>query len=257
MTAAGASSPVATLLRHVSFRSLSTSKVLSDKQKQGPDISQLSTDMQRLWNHAENTHLDHVVVTACSRRKVHWLCNKCPDGVPHKWQAPVTNVWRSHRKHRNGCPYCASKAVCSHNSLVRHAPHLVKEWDDAKNPYMPQDYTVSASYNAHWKCDQGHEWQTSIGNRVQRRTGCPECARISPRQKLPSLEANAENILQGWDWERNNQEGIDHRQLTCGSRKKAHFKCPSGHTWLAQIRDIFRNKGTGCPDCNRQRSATS
>ena len=54
-------------------------------------------------------------------------------------------------------------------------------------------------------------------------------------------------LMDGWNYERNNELGLDPKTLTCGSGKKAWWKCEKGHEWQANIDS--RSKGSGCPYC--------
>ena len=60
-------------------------------------------------------------------------------------------------------------------------------------------------------------------------------------------------LMAEWNWEKNNELGLDPKTLTCGSEKKAWWKCVKGHEWDAVI--YSRNSGIGCPLCNEERKA--
>ena len=55
------------------------------------------------------------------------------------------------------------------------------------------------------------------------------------------------HLLEGWDWEVNEVDGLDPRKLTTGSNKEVNWKCPFGHTWVSQVKN--RANGNGCPYC--------
>ena len=55
-------------------------------------------------------------------------------------------------------------------------------------------------------------------------------------------------LMAEWDWERNNELGLDPKTSTVGSHKKAWWKCFKGHEWQAIIKS--RNNGNGCPYCS-------
>jgi len=54
-------------------------------------------------------------------------------------------------------------------------------------------------------------------------------------------------LMAEWNWEKNNEFGLDPKTLTVGSNKKAWWKCNKGHEWQSIINN--RNKGRGCPYC--------
>jgi len=55
-------------------------------------------------------------------------------------------------------------------------------------------------------------------------------------------------LMAEWDWERNNELGLDPKTSTVGSHKKAWWKCFKGHEWQAIIKS--RNNENGCPYCS-------
>ncbi len=63
---------------------------------------------------------------------------------------------------------------------------LMKEWDYEKNSKLsldPFSLGVASHTKAWWKCEKGHSWFASIGQRVRLKSGCPECYRLSRYNK--------------------------------------------------------------------------
>ena len=58
-------------------------------------------------------------------------------------------------------------------------------------------------------------------------------------------------LMAEWNWEKNNELDLDIKTLTCGSKKKAWWKCEKSHEWIATIKD--RNNGRGCPYCSNKK----
>ena len=58
-------------------------------------------------------------------------------------------------------------------------------------------------------------------------------------------------LMEEWDWEKNNELGLVPSNLLSQSNKKAFWKCAKGHEWQAVIWN--RAKGSGCPYCAGQR----
>ena len=223
---------------------------LPDRQQQsGPDISQLRPELQSQWDCDKNAHLGNIVIKPQSHRKVYWICRKCPGGFPHMWQATVQK-----RTLGRGCPFCSGHKLCPHNSLPGTAPQVAMDWDTAKNPGSPHDYTASSNYRAHWLCNTcGYGWQTRISDRVGFSTGCPHCASTKGRRQLPTVTASSSSAKQYWDLQRNAEQGLDPDVITVGSDQKANFicdECPKlqPHTWTATVRSVFR--GRRCPCCS-------
>ncbi len=55
-------------------------------------------------------------------------------------------------------------------------------------------------------------------------------------------------LMAEWNWEKNNELGLDPKTLTLSSDKKAWWKCNKGHEWATRI--SHRNNGGGCPYCS-------
>ena len=74
------------------------------------------------------------------------------------------------------------------------------------------------------------------------------------KEKKYIIENSA--LMAEWDWEKNNELGLDVSRLTCGMNIKVNWRCQKcGCCWTTTINN--RNRGTGCPECaQRQRSAT-
>ena len=54
-------------------------------------------------------------------------------------------------------------------------------------------------------------------------------------------------LMAEWNWEKNNELGLDPKTLTLGINIKVWWKCEKGHEWQARI--SHRNQGVGCPIC--------
>ena len=64
-------------------------------------------------------------------------------------------------------------------------------------------------------------------------------------------------LMAEWDWEKNDELGLDITKLTCGMNIKVNWRCKKcGYSWITTINN--RNRGTGCPQCSQiQRSIIS
>ena len=240
------------------FRLYSTTALGPDEQE-GPDISLLSPLLQSQWDHANNAHLGNIVIKPQANTKVWWTCSQCPGGHPHKWLAKPNNRSASKGKKGAGCPFCANKKVCQHNSLHTKAPHLVHEWSE-KIELSPSNFLVGSSKRAWWQCECGCEWEATINRRTGLGSGCPDCAdqrRGGMHKRHPTLTESQHDMMQVWDWKLNEEAGLDPGELRCRSGKKAHWvchKCPADqpHKWQATLNSMYKNvtHGTmGCPCC--------
>ena len=221
---------------------------ITQAEEQKPDIDRLTPLLQRQWDHVKNAHFGNVLITPHNNRKVWWVCDQCPDGHAHEWEARVAN-----RTNGSGCPYCASRSVCQHNSLPTNAPAIAAQWS-SKNQLSSDQFMVNSNKPAIWQCHCGHEWTAVIENRTSGKTGCPECHRVRQagrtQQRHPVLAEGQPEVMQLWDWEANGSADLDPRKLRCYSNKKANWichKCPKGqpHRWQACIGVV--TKGSRCP----------
>ena len=230
---------------------LSCTTALAVSNQAGPDISLLSSLLQSQWDHLKNAHLSNVVIKPQANTKVWWTCSQCPDGHAHKWlAAPSSRFDRKGRK-GSGCPFCANRLVCQHNSLHTNAPHLVPEWSEG-NEFSAHEITVGSQTKAWWRCECGCEWEVSVNSRTGLGTGCPDCAAVrrgSSQTSHPTLTESQHEMLQLWDWDLNEEAGLDPSKLKCRSHK-----CPVGqaHRWQATVNTMYTSTslGTlGCPCC--------
>jgi hypothetical protein len=107
---------------------------------------------------------DPSTVTAFSKQVRQW---RCPLG--HNYTMAIGNRTGQHQ----GCPYCSgNKVLAGFNDLATKFPAIAAEavdWDPS---------TVSAKSNRkrRWRCNNGHEWTSSVGSRTGLGAGCPTCS---------------------------------------------------------------------------------
>ena len=130
------------------------------------DLQTVNPSLTKEWYYEKNTDLTPADVLPNSNKKVWWKCSK-----GHEWQA-IINA----RSNGRGCPYCAGqKVIKGHNDLQTSNPTLAQEWNHEKNLGLtPVDVMPNSDKKVWWRCNKGHEWQATIGNR-NRGNGCPVC----------------------------------------------------------------------------------
>ncbi len=130
------------------------------------DLKTVNPILANEWNYKKNGSLKPEHFTISSHKKVWW---KCRNG--HEWQTTI-----SHRTYGSGCPYCAGqKVIKGHNDLQTNNPTLAQEWNYKKNKGLtPEEVMPNSNKKVWWKCQKGHEWQTSVANRNYG-YGCPIC----------------------------------------------------------------------------------
>ncbi len=140
-------------------------------QKISPGFNDLQTlypEIASEWNTAKNDGLSPDHIAPGSNKKVSWICSKCGG----EWiAAPNTRTGQ-----KCGCPYCSGKKIkIGYNDLATTEPELSKEWNyERNNDLTPQKITRGSNKKVWWKCASGHEWQSTIHNRISGRN-CPIC----------------------------------------------------------------------------------
>lgn len=121
---------------------------------------------------------------------------------------------------------------------------IAKEWHYEKNGHITPNDVASRSHRiVWWKCDVGHEWESSIRNRVNG-AKCPYCSGRLIKDKN-SLGVLNPKIAKEWHPTLNSITPLD---VLPYSRKKVWWICSKGHEWEEQIG--YRNQGSSCPHCS-------
>lgn len=178
-------------------------------------------------------------VTAGSNQKFVWVCRS-----KHEWTTSV----RERAKGKN-CPYCANvKPLEGFNDLFTTNPNLFQQLHPSKNEMLDETKIIAGSKRkVWWLGDCGHEWEAAVQSR-SKGTGCPVCAGNSILQGFNDAGTLHPYLIEEWDNE--NNEFTLH-EVTAGSGTRFTWKCQSGHSWIASVKDrIFYR--TGCPECAAQ-----
>ena len=134
-------------------------------------------------------------------------------------------------------------------SLLIHNPMLAQEWNYEKNGKLtPASVMPSSNKKVWWKCQKNHEWQTTINSRNSG-VGCPYCSNKKVLIGYNDLQTINPKLAKEWNDEKNGD--LTPKQFTAKSGKKVWWKCEKGHEWQADI--YSRNKGTGCPQCAKEK----
>lgn len=73
----------------------------------------------------------------------------------------------------------------SERNLLTEYPDVAAEWHPEKNtPITPYQVVAGGLTKFWWICKHGHEWQTTIGHRVNLGTDCPECTNQTSRIEI-------------------------------------------------------------------------
>jgi len=193
------------------------------------------------WNIRKNGNLLPESIRSASKRSVWW---KCKEG--HEWEARV--YLRS--KGLGKCPICPGRKLSEVNNLKAKHDEIAREWHPSRNGNLkPEKFTSGSSKKIWWKCENNHEWKTSISNRTYG-TRCPFCigAKATSESNLSVLFPS---LMKEWDYSKNN---IQPYELRPKSGKKVWWKCKYGHEWETSPQKRT-GEGTSCPFCSTQTSS--
>src|SRR5260370_166913 len=144
-------------------------------------------------------------------------------------------------------PKRRGRTVTEDRKLTRLRPEVAEEFDQERNPLVRlEDLGVGSATRCWWRCSScGHQWESSVNNRV--RSGCPRCWRArqhSPRSRQP-LAVTDPHLLSEWDFLNNEASPFS---ITRGANAEYRWTCRiCGHRWRAAPHN--RYKGSGCPSC--------
>ncbi|MBQ2723724.1 MAG: hypothetical protein IJF72_03640, partial [Clostridia bacterium] len=195
-------------------------------------------DLAKQWHPTKNGNLSPDNITSGSKKKAWWLCDK-----GHEWQAAIKS-----RSKGVGCPICSGHQVLvGYNDLATLRPDLAKEWDYDKNTITPQEVTLGCTRKVWWKCDKGHEWQTTIAHRAEG-TGCPICSGKKVLVGYNDLATLNPKLASEWHPTKNDRRTP--KDFTQNSNKTVWWMCEQGHEWKSSI--INRTRGNNCPICSSE-----
>ena len=222
------------------------------RRKVIPNNIEDNQELVKEWDFRKNFPLSPSNFTKGSGKKVWWKCSICG----HEWESAVQNRSRGH-----GCPECAKKEVGKRQrtpkkgkSLAELHPEIVKEWNFERNNLSPDKVKCSSQLKAWWKCENGHEWEAVISNRVANKTKCPYCAGRKILKGYNDMATLRPNLLEEWDFSKNLI--VSPYEISAFTHKKVWWKCSvCGHEWQATV--LNRSNGHGCPQCGNKKRGTA
>ena len=134
-------------------------------------------------------------------------------------------------------------------SFAAKYPELLKEWNYNKNGNLdPYTIPFGSHTKVWWLCEKGHEWQASIGGR----RNCPYCSNQRILTGYNDLATVFPEVLKEWDYQRNNEIGIDPTKIAPKTKKKVMWICSRGHSYGCTVANKTVG-GHGCPYCAKQK----
>ena len=141
----------------------------------------------------------------------------------------------------------------SHNPRLSDThPEVALLWHPERNGSItPKDVTALSTFNAWWLCNSGHAFRRQVGRRVEKDSGCPECALESA-----SLAARYPEIAAEWS----KKNDILPNRVRYHSTALVWWHCSvEGHGEYQ--RTIYnrtnKTKPLGCPICEGNRPERS
>ena len=211
------------------------------------DFATLYPEMLKEWDYEENDKLgikpNKLLVG--SIKKVYWICSK-----GHKYDRSIYD--RLHG--RGNCPYCGNRKVLQgYNDLATTNPELLKDWDYEENDKLgikPNEITNGGKEKVWWKCEKGHKWNSIIRSRITG-SGCPYCSNNLVKKGYNDIATTNPELLEEWDYEKNDKLGIFPSNLSHGSTKLVWWKCKKGHEYQISVAQKT-NRNVNCPICANQ-----
>lgn len=171
-----------------------------------------------------------------SHKKVYWLCDK---------HGSYEQSIREKLKGRT-CVYCSGRKTHISESIVTTHPQLLSEWDYVKNNELgiyPEECKKTSKKVVYWKCDnKKHSSFKKAINIKHIGEGCLVCKSIS---------CTHPELLDEWDYEKNDKLGIFPDKVSYGSKKKVYFICKEHGSYLQTIHKRFL--GHKCAICSNQK----
>lgn len=137
------------------------------------------------------------------------------------------------------------KTKIEKSSLSSQYPDIAAEWNYEKNTLLtPQMISYGSGKKVWWKCSCGHEWQSTVSNRVLG-NDCPYCSNQKVLPGFNDLATTHPNLVKEWDSVKNGN--FTPKMFVAGSDIKVWWMCNIGHSWRAKINS--RTRGSKCPIC--------
>lgn len=141
------------------------------------------------------------------------------------------------------------------SKLLRDFPEILKEWDYELNTdvLFPELLFAQSNKKYYWKCPKGHpSYLCSVEKKTNRKHGCPVCSNHKIIAGINDFQTAHAELMDEWDWEKNEKENIYPNSLSPVSDVKAWWKCRKcGNSWISSISNRVRIH-SGCPYCSRK-----
>ena len=158
----------------------------------------------------------------------------------------------SYRTNGLNCPYCSGRQVLKgFNDLSTTHPNLAHQLIDGKNGgILATHVSKGSNKKLWWKCDMGHEYESTVAHRTSDGRGCPYCCNQKIMRGFNDLFSLFPHLEIEWDFEKNT---ISPYELSYGSGCKVWWKCENEHSWKDTVaHGTFDERG--CVLCKGKKS---
>ena len=205
------------------------------------------------WDYSKNNLIGKYPdsITYGHTKSAYWKCKICG----YEWKASPNN--RTNGK--TGCPCCTGRVVVAGvNDLETKFPDIAKKWHPTKNKKKPCEFTAFSNSDAWWVCDKEprHVFPARINHVTKGEIVCPICSNQKIIVGVNDFQTTNPELMDEWNWEKNNALGILPTETTRGYGGKVEWKCKvCGHTWSTTIASRTSQR-TGCPKCKKDLSSS-
>lgn len=127
---------------------------------------------------------------------------------------------------------------------------LMKEWNWEKNNelgFFPNEINIGDKRHVWWKCEKGHDWTTTCGEKFYQHVQCPYCTGRKVLAGYNDLATIYPDIASEWHPTKN--EDLKSSDFTYKTQRKVWWLCPNcGYEWRTSIYERTIHH-TGCPNC--------
>ena len=225
------------------------------------DLATLHPNLALEWN-VEKNGLKSDEVLGQSNERYWWVQYYYDDFTGKQfyfeWEASINS-----RANGKGNPYLAGRLLFpGFNDLETRCPDIAAEWHPTRNgSLLPNQFFAKDSRRVWWykkyydpmlQKEFEFEWETTVGSRTAKNSGCPFLSGRSLCPGFNDLETRFPNLAKEWDYEKNDSLTPD--QVMPGSRMKVWWKIEytdpkinKKHilSWRTSV--VERTKGYGCP----------
>ena len=134
-------------------------------------------------------------------------------------------------------------------NLLKDNKAIMKYWDYEKNDNSILN-KLSARNNKKvwWICEKGHSYEQSVRSKA-RGIGCPICSNRFVLKGYNDLATTNKELLNEWDYEKNDKNSITPYNITKGAEKKVWWICPKCKESY-ECYAYSKKQNIGCPYCS-------